>query len=317
MVMAYEFTNSKGVTYYLHFKDVNLSGGRVQRIYFFARDIRLDALDAVPMGYEIVETEQTAMPILKKIDEGEEEEKEEEKEKEDLKPEEFIALTVLDGKVRTVLLSHDGKYKFIDKSNHEHNIFYFNFIEDMALFDAIEELEELLNDPNTKEQNLQDFFYQHQEFILNDEYKKAHSKIVLERFTDETLIPDFVLEPFEKDALSDLLELKIPTANIFVLKKNRIRFSAAVFDACAQLREYHLYFDEEKNRSRIKEKYKLSFLKPKMFLIIGRKGKVNPIEARHAEQDVPNLVLKTYDDVLNRMKNKLQLQPCKLKKNLQ
>jgi hypothetical protein len=32
--MAYEFTNSKGVKYYLHFKDVNLKGGRVQRIYF-------------------------------------------------------------------------------------------------------------------------------------------------------------------------------------------------------------------------------------------------------------------------------------------
>jgi len=64
--MAYEFTNSKGVKYYLHFKDVNLKGGRVQRIYFFARDVRPGSLDAVPAGYVVMETERTGMPILKK-----------------------------------------------------------------------------------------------------------------------------------------------------------------------------------------------------------------------------------------------------------
>ena len=64
--MAYEFTNSKGVKYYLHFKDVNLKGGRIQRIYFFARDIRDGSLDAVPAGFKVIETERTGMPILKK-----------------------------------------------------------------------------------------------------------------------------------------------------------------------------------------------------------------------------------------------------------
>ncbi len=64
--MAYAFTNSKGVTYYLHFKDVNLKGGRQQRIYFFARDIRDGSLDAVPDAYKVIETTRTGMPILKK-----------------------------------------------------------------------------------------------------------------------------------------------------------------------------------------------------------------------------------------------------------
>ena len=64
--MAYEFTNSKGVKYYLHYKDVNLKGGRVQRIYFFARDVRPGSLDDVPAGYKVMETERTGMPILKK-----------------------------------------------------------------------------------------------------------------------------------------------------------------------------------------------------------------------------------------------------------
>lgn len=64
--MAYEFTNSKGVKYYLHYKDVNLKGGRQQRIYFFARDVRPGSLDEVPAGYKAIETERTGMPILKK-----------------------------------------------------------------------------------------------------------------------------------------------------------------------------------------------------------------------------------------------------------
>lgn len=64
--MAFSYTNKKGVKYYLHSKDVTLRGGRKQTIYYFARDIRDGALDAVPAGYKVVETERTGMPVLKK-----------------------------------------------------------------------------------------------------------------------------------------------------------------------------------------------------------------------------------------------------------
>jgi hypothetical protein len=64
--MAYQFTNSKGVGYFLHSKEVLLKGGRKQTIYFFARDVRPGALDAVPEGYTVQETTKTGMPILKK-----------------------------------------------------------------------------------------------------------------------------------------------------------------------------------------------------------------------------------------------------------
>ncbi len=64
--MAFTFKNSKGVSYYLHSRDVNLKGGRMQTIYFFARDIRPGAMDAVPAGYKVQETAKTGMPILKK-----------------------------------------------------------------------------------------------------------------------------------------------------------------------------------------------------------------------------------------------------------
>lgn len=35
--MGYVHTNSKGVSYYLHSKDVVLRGGKEQTIYFFAK----------------------------------------------------------------------------------------------------------------------------------------------------------------------------------------------------------------------------------------------------------------------------------------
>jgi len=47
-------------------KEVTLKNGRQQTIYFFARDVRPGALDAVPAGYKVVETQRTGMPVLKK-----------------------------------------------------------------------------------------------------------------------------------------------------------------------------------------------------------------------------------------------------------
>jgi hypothetical protein len=64
--MAFEFKNSKGISYYLHSREVTLKGGRLQRIFYFARDVRPGALDSVPEGYLVVETPRTGMPILKK-----------------------------------------------------------------------------------------------------------------------------------------------------------------------------------------------------------------------------------------------------------
>ena len=64
--MAYSYKNKKGVTYNLHKKDVTLRGGRKQTIYYFARDVRAGTIDSVPSGYQVMETERTGMPVLKK-----------------------------------------------------------------------------------------------------------------------------------------------------------------------------------------------------------------------------------------------------------
>jgi len=65
--MAYSYTNSKDQTYYLHSREVTLKGGRVQRIYWFAKKVdSARAVNNLPSGYEVVESKRTALPLLKK-----------------------------------------------------------------------------------------------------------------------------------------------------------------------------------------------------------------------------------------------------------
>lgn len=54
--MAYSHTNSKGTTYYLH------SNGKM---FYFSKEIKEGALDAVPAGYNVVEMK-TGMLVLKR-----------------------------------------------------------------------------------------------------------------------------------------------------------------------------------------------------------------------------------------------------------
>ena len=54
--MAYAHTNSKGNTYYLHSKG---------RMFFFSKEVKEGALDALPAGYSVNEMK-TGMLVLKK-----------------------------------------------------------------------------------------------------------------------------------------------------------------------------------------------------------------------------------------------------------
>lgn len=65
--MAYTYTNKKGTKYYLHSRQVKLRGsGKLQTIFFFAREIKDGALEDIPGPYEVVENQKTGLPILRK-----------------------------------------------------------------------------------------------------------------------------------------------------------------------------------------------------------------------------------------------------------
>ena len=45
--MAYSFTNSKGVTYYLHTRRQAAASGKERVLYFFSKEVKDGAMDAV------------------------------------------------------------------------------------------------------------------------------------------------------------------------------------------------------------------------------------------------------------------------------
>lgn len=65
--MAFTHTNSKGVSYNLHSKMVTLRGGKQQRIYYFAKDVRPnEAVDELPDGMIVIENPRNGFLTLKK-----------------------------------------------------------------------------------------------------------------------------------------------------------------------------------------------------------------------------------------------------------
>lgn len=65
--MAFSVKSKKsGKLYHLHSKEVELSGGRKQKIFYFAGEAGKNALDSLPAGYEVMENERTGLPMLRK-----------------------------------------------------------------------------------------------------------------------------------------------------------------------------------------------------------------------------------------------------------
>lgn len=68
-VAAYTHTNSRGVTYFLHKKDVVLRGGKEQTIYFFTKDDKGAKGEPaeLPTGYEVTENDRNGFLTIRKI----------------------------------------------------------------------------------------------------------------------------------------------------------------------------------------------------------------------------------------------------------
>ncbi|MCA9329396.1 hypothetical protein KDA11_02035 [Candidatus Saccharibacteria bacterium] len=64
--MAYNHTNSKGVTYYLNSKKVVLRGGKEQTIYYFSKDERPEATD-LPSDMEVNENPRNGFLTVKRV----------------------------------------------------------------------------------------------------------------------------------------------------------------------------------------------------------------------------------------------------------
>ncbi|MDX1935287.1 MAG: hypothetical protein SFU56_22035 [Capsulimonadales bacterium] len=62
--MAYSVTSKKnGTVYYLHAQTTQTKGGR-RTLYFFRKELKEGALDQLPDGYIVTESESTGLPLL-------------------------------------------------------------------------------------------------------------------------------------------------------------------------------------------------------------------------------------------------------------
>ena len=64
--MAYQHTNSKGVTYFLNSKTVTLRGGKQQTIYYFSKDKRPEAVEKLPDGMVVNENPRNGFLTVKR-----------------------------------------------------------------------------------------------------------------------------------------------------------------------------------------------------------------------------------------------------------
>lgn len=177
-----------------------------------------------------------------------------------------------------------------------------------AIFsDEIIELQRLINDQSTKERQLQRFLEDHPNFLTGLNYQNIYPQLVLERDGDCALKPDFILEPFD-DAFCDILDIKLPSQCLVVGRKDRLDLAAGLHQVAAQLREYAAYFEQDKYRRMVQEKYGLRIYRPRLIAVIGRdmKQMAEP-QVRRAMTQYDNLAFLTFDELVRHAKRRLLL----------
>lgn len=175
---------------------------------------------------------------------------------------------------------------------------------DLGLFtvDSIAELEALINDPQTREGQFQEFFERYPFFLRQNDYREVHPHTYLTREGDGPLVPDFILTNLESQraAVVELKRARALRRRLIRHQDNRVRFADAVMEARAQLLTYQEWFDLPANRSLVAEKVGMEIYRPAMMVIIGRASDfTSGLERQRLNAHVPDLKVVTYDDILH------------------
>lgn len=164
--------------------------------------------------------------------------------------------------------------------------------------DEIEELEELINNPKTRERQFQNFFERHPHFFRRWDYREVHPHVYLTR-DKHPLVPDFILSDRELQKAA-IVDLKLPKPKLIRRQDNRERFAAAVQEARAQLLRYRDWFRETANREKLKGKLGMAIYEPHLAVIVGRSSEfLDDFDRQRLRADNPDIEVVTYDDIVN------------------
>lgn len=305
--MAYEHTNSAGQSYWLHGRDVTLRGGRVQRIYFFARNARAGAIDALPEGYMVAENARTGLPVLRKVAGAMVEDDSERSSSPEEGP---VSAYAAKGELRLDIAGEEFQLEFVtdpgldvlSPTNEILRIMQRALASAARLAPAVHLLEELINSPDTTEAALQEFLEEYPEIVMGDHYSELRAHVVLEA-TSGDLIPDFLLRPVAYD-LWDIVELKRPQVPLITRQGGRPQFTRRVASGISQIRDYAEALEDPAVRSRLNKRYGIDMFRPRLQLVIGRSGGLDRADAARAAGGSTRPELITWDDLLARAKNR-------------
>ena len=177
-----------------------------------------------------------------------------------------------------------------------------------AVFSSeIARLECLINDPQVRELQIQRFLEGHPNFLRGLNYRNIYPQVVLEREGQGPLKPDFILEPFA-DAFCDILDVKLPSQKVVIGRKDRATLAAGLHEVAAQLREYAAYFEQDKYRRLVQQKYGLRLYRPRLIALVGRDMRqMSREQYRRAMTCYENLQVMTFDELLKHARKRILL----------
>jgi hypothetical protein len=132
------------------------------------------------------------------------------------------------------------------------------------------------------------------------DYDEIRPQISLIDESNEKLIPDFFLKPVGKE-LWDILDIKLPSANLVAGSRKRRSLSSAVHRGNAQLMNYAKFFDDPKNREKVFKVTGIDCFKPRLTLVIGKKKNVDEKSWNQIiAQERPFVNIVGYDELLEK-----------------
>lgn len=176
----------------------------------------------------------------------------------------------------------------------------------------IEEFESLINaKPALPEQAFQEFFQKHPKwlYLLGEQYEAylpqikmpplqlRHELALIDSPVDgQELRPDFFLKRIGLD-LWDVLDIKPADRRIVVGRNTRRKFSEAVAEAVAQLREYSRRLQQNEVRAHLKKKHGLSISSPVAMVLVGRDFDFRTLQEKSILGASHRVRVFTYDDL--------------------
>jgi hypothetical protein len=182
----------------------------------------------------------------------------------------------------------------------------------LFLRSEVEEFETLLNaNQAVPEEAYQEFFEAHPKwlYLLGEQYDEFKSQVRLPPLkiyqelvlTDESvdkmwLKPDFLLKRIGLD-LWDVLDIKASDCRMIVGRRSRNKFSEAVSEAVAQLREYSRRMQQNEVRAYVKRQYNMNISEPVAMVLVGRDFNFKTLHSKSMFRESEGVRIYTYDDL--------------------